>query len=320
MNMHDFLELEYPEKYDFTECTASDAYKQLNSLERFFAYHSCKVKGSTRFETGAAKYNELEVRGVLDGLVEPDSNCILLRDIYALLWEEKYLNFRALFISGETMNSANTTLNEFISSNERENEKLNEFRRKTKSKQNMSIKYLTNRFYDSDGELKTFLDENESLKKFVSIYHTLGNFIPFPEGCNPTRGCGTTSDYWDLALKHIYEYYNVKDCYKNEDAAVIIRKICKNTSKIPNAETNLKKWLDNFGSWKTFIYDNYMSPFVNKNGEPKELWEGHFCGAVLPDFDQCNEYFKNASEWILKRGELMVEAMRKRIREMEETI
>lgn len=320
MNMRSFLNLDHPEKYDFTECTAGDAYKQLNSPERFFAYHSSKVKGSTRFEIGSAKYAELKERGVLDGLVDPDSNCRLLRDIYALLWEEKYLDFRGLFICGETMNSANTTLNEFISSNKREHEKLNEFKNSTKSRQNMSINYLINRFYDSDNELKSFLDETESLKKFLSIYHTLGNFIPFPVGCNPTRGCGTTCDYWDLTLKHIYEYYKIKDSDKTEDAAVIIQKICKNTSKIPDAETNLKKWLDKFGSWESFIDENYMSPFVDENGEPKELWEGHFDGAVLPDFDQCNEYFKNASEWILARGKLMVEVLREKISGMEKTI
>ena len=100
---------------------------------------------------------------------------------------------------------------------------------------------------------------------------------------------------------------------------------------IPLKETVLEaidKWLLSYGSWDTFVETNFLSSFVEKSkyqgvkyGSPKELWKGHFGGAVLPDTpNKCNEYFKNASKWIGKRGKLMVEARRKRIREMEETI
>ena len=38
MTLKEFLNLEKSEEYDFTEYTASDNYKELQELERFFAY------------------------------------------------------------------------------------------------------------------------------------------------------------------------------------------------------------------------------------------------------------------------------------------
>lgn len=103
-----------PERYDFTEEDTSDNYKNLNGLERFFAY-IIKYKGKTcNYEKVKEKYAQLYNQQVFENLVDPDSKCMLLRKIYTILWDERYFDFQGRFISGNTMNSANTTFNRYV--------------------------------------------------------------------------------------------------------------------------------------------------------------------------------------------------------------
>lgn len=291
MTLKEFLNLEKPEEYDFTEYTASDNYKELQELERFFAY---QIEKSV-YENVNQLYTIYLEKDIFKGLVDPDSKCPLLQMIYIILWDEKHLiNCKGdhSLICGETMNSVNTTLNCYIKCTTKENA--------TKLK-NISLYY-------ANEKIKKNLDNNKKLIEFINVYHTLGNFIPFPVDCNSPRGYNNSriKDYWDLTLKYVYDYYHgdknsVQNIYTNSEI-----------------EKKFKDWLDKFGGWETFIDDNYMFPFIDENGRPKELWKGHFGGTVLPGTtDQCNEYFKNAHDWILKRGRIMVEAIHKRIREME---
>lgn len=309
MNMREFLELEHPEMFDFTEEKTSDNYRELQDLERFFAY-IIKFRGKNCcYENVKEKYAELNNQHIFENLVDPDSKCSLVRNIYALLWDEKYLDFRGYFISGETMNSANTTFNKYV-----------KFLPYDKLVSGNGILGVVSLYY-ADNEFKKYLDNSKNLVNFINVYHTIGNFIPFPDGCNSPRGFNNKNieDYWDLTLKYIYDYYH------GDETAI------QNIYANAKIEKKFKDWLDKFGKgkksgkdkWVTFIEKNYMSPFVeNGNGTPKELWEGHFSGAVLPDTsDKCNnEYFKNASKWISERGELMLKALRKRISETEEKI
>lgn len=297
MSMREFWAIDYPEKYnnpesyDFTEENTSDNYKDLNGLERFFAY-MIKYKGKNcSYEKIKEKHRQLYNQNVFENLVDPDSKCRLIRTIYAILWDERYLDFRGFFISGETMNSANTTFNRYV--------QLSSY---NKLKQGKGVLGTINLYYSND-EFKMHLNSNNNLVEFINIYHTIGNFIPFPLGCNSPRGYNNPriEDYWDLTLKYIYDYYHgdknaIQNIYTNFEI-----------------EKKFRDWLDEFGNWETFIDDNYMSPFVYENGKPKELWKGHFGGAVLPEtINQCNEYFKNAYDWILARGELMVKELRKK--------
>ena len=303
MTMREFWAIDYPEKYsnperyDFTEEDTSDNYKNLNGLERFFAY-IIKYKGKTcNYEKVKEKYAQLYNQQVFENLVNPDSKCMLLRKIYTILWDERYLDFRGRFITGNTMNSANTTFNRYV--------QLSPY---NKFKQEKAVLGTISLYY-SNNEFKTHLNSNNNLVEFINSYHTLGNFIPFPVGCNsPRRVSSSIRDYWDLTIACVYNYYaeNKNKIKRKENELYSLEDFLDGENLI-----RFKDWLDEFGGWKTFVEDNYMSSFIDKNGKPKELWKGHFDGAVLPEtIDQCNEYFKNASEWILKRGELMVEAIR----------
>ena len=162
------------------------------------------------------------------------------------------------------------------------------------------------------------LDENNDLIGFVNIYHTLGNYIPFPVGCNSPRGYQNSiiEDYWDLTLYYIYKYYH-------GDKNIVKEKIYKNCGgKKSYVINNFENWLNEFGNWDAFVEKNYMSAFVEENekseneskkyGKPKELWKGHFTDPNKPlpkTLEECNEYFSKATICILKRGLEMAEKL-----------
>ena len=79
-------------------------------------------------------------------------------------------------------------------------------------------------------------------------------------------------------------------------------------------------YINTFESWEKFIKANFLESFVEiekdengkySYGKPKELWEGHFEGELLPtNIYQCIDYFNNSSEWIKLRTELMIEYLK----------
>lgn len=311
MTMKEFLTK--PEEYDFTECTASTEYQELQKLDRFFAYMmKSKVEKKTKYENVNKKYNEYKKNRIFDGLVDPDSNCRLLRDIYKDLWEDKYpYDFtckKESFIYGDTMNSANTIFNKFA--------RLSPYGNSVPDKGILGVISL----YYADTDFKKYLDKSKELVNFINVYHTIGNYIPVPKGVNVWKA-NTFNDCFDLFLAYIYNYYNASEILnRNENSNISLK---------GTVFKNIKGWLDEFGSWDDFVEKNYLSPFVRPGedgkayGKPKELWEGHFNGSALPQGENkdvnrmCNEYFKNAHDWIVARGELMVKALPKKTLEKE---
>ncbi len=138
---------------------------------------------------------------------------------------------------------------------------------------------------------------------FVNVYHTLGNFMPVPVGCNGPRGLSSVQNYWDLTPLNIWKYYSEKEK--------------KYIEYIVNADYSekYKEWLDAFGTWNEFIKGNYLEAFMDYNGKPKQMWDGHFeqyekgdCSrkAALPTSEeQCWDYFGNAAKCINERTKAM---------------
>ena len=122
-----------------------------------------------------------------------------------------------------------------------------------------------------------------------------------------------------MTLKCIKNYY---DSNKDEKwIKLILGEKGKNKEKQIN---RYKNWLNSFGDWKKFVETNFLKAFVhieNESKEPKELWEHHFeqwnegKGTVLPKQEQCNEYFKNATEYIKERTDEMIEILEDKINE-----
>ena len=143
------------------------------------------------------------------------------------------------------------------------------------------------------------------LTDFMEVVYTIGNFLPVPERFNKERSA-PTKDYWDLTLLSIYEYY------RGNGAETKLAELFK--------EDAIRRWLDSFDGWDDFVIRNFQGPFVNKCGChfgcPRELWDGHFTGALLPETpEQFEQFFVNAKARILARGKLMADALKAQLEE-----
>lgn len=333
MNIEEFIKLPAPDRYDFSNDGANEEYNKLDSFEdtyeKFFVYmyeRALSIKNYEEGKAGVMKYGDdyqKECKGKFGKIKDPDSESDLLQEIYKELWhlhDETSLKY-CYTIQGETMNSVNTTLNELYKyKSDREIcietfeqcKERNSIKPKKCTTQGVSIAYIISRYAEKKTEQEEQYDKIEELKSFLSVYHTLGNFIPVPTGCNAPRGTGKLKDYWDLTLKIIYDYYD-----HGEDKIKDI---------VGESKSELyKQWLDSFqekdskkGSWKCFVEKNYLQDFVNRNAEdgsygmPKELWEGHFSGGVLPnEIKQIKQFCTNASNWITARSTQMLKELKK---------
>lgn len=236
--------------------------------------------------------------------------CELTREIFKLLWFEESLK---ICTGGDTMNSFFTTFSNLLASDLKHTSKKlvmgNKMKEQDFSKAgNWSQRKMVALYYHNKD---LFMNQPNYVKKFLNLTYTIGNLIPVPSGCNSPRGCGNTKDYWDLALLAIYNWYtNDNDKY-----------LYDMLNNKENVDT-YKLWLKSFKTWSRFVEANYMQDFVydsNEHGDygvPRELWKGHLYKGVtsLPKTPaQIEEYFNNASEWILRRGKRMVEALEKTI-------
>ena len=308
MTVDEFLSLEKPEEYDFTEDWG-------NSLNQ-------KQKESLREYRTLEPWNKYFEYVRNDAIKDPDTNSMLLQEIYKNLWKDDEIlgccrKSEKARISGETMNSVNVTLNslfaDFI-------ESPNDLRKFREGRQRVSKKYISGLYFDNFKEkqdkFKSYFKEYEHIEKYLSTYHTLGNFIPVPVGCNAPRGKSVVKDYWDLTLACIYNFYaekeNRKDrIYKMVNGFEMEYSIGMMFSGDEPFEKNIKlymKYLNLFKTWSGFVEQNYLTNnFVNGvSGRPKELWEGHFSGKILPETEeQYNNFFKNATTYINARTGVM---------------
>lgn len=252
------------------------------------------------------------------------TTCQLASEIYKALWSEEILAFCARIGSpsgeqketfvGDTLNSVLTTLNELAKS---------KFQEKWWSWKKWKDLYGEDKAHE---KFKQFFDVYPRVKDFVRVAHTIGNFIPWPVGCNALRGTSPQiKDYWDLTLDRIYWWYQ-----KNKEWLKERPQFPKNDMIVGLFDSqmiNFDQYLTAFGSWDNFVKANYMQPFVytmdgrdvpenwpGPFGRPKELWEGHLAKAtpVLPQTkEEIEAFFERATECIRARSRRMVDALRK---------
>lgn len=307
--------------YDFTNDEASENYINLDqdNIEKALVYMALWRESNFTKECQKKGYKS-----------NPDSErySTILQEVFKILWNgenlEECLNSTNIIL-GDTMNSLNTTLKVLY-------EKCIETEERKKERE-ITTKYILNEYSKKKENIKNKLKNVKGLENFLKMYHTLGNYLPFPVGCNSQKGIQPLNDYMDLTLKHIYDYYKRKE--KHNIDTVFTEEIIKiihiiNDSKISEIVGSKRntissdifitfgKWLDSFKDWNGFVEKNYLQSFVesnqNKYGKPKELWIGHFTGEVLPEnLEQCQEYFTNASKWIEERGKQMIVTIKKHI-------
>ena len=162
-------------------------------------------------------------------------------------------------------------------------------------------------------------DKGRVLSFFKSSY-TLGNFIPAP-AVFQKRGFSPSKDYWDLALAAIYNYYLSNDTVGKDTVCTFIRPEPYSLEWLLRGEKNAEKckpWLNCFETWDNFVEQNFMQPFtVTENGSygpPVPLWDDHFLKGGLPqNEDEFQQFFTNATQRILARGEMIAKKVKETI-------
>ena len=147
------------------------------------------------------------------------------------------------------------------------------------------------------------------ITEFLKVVYTVGNFIPIPLKGDFNRKRAKVNfaeDYWDLTLLAVYRYYTRGD--NREDWTELFQ------------EASVCRWLSGYGDgqegWNQFVERNFQQDFVNQEGsgygQPKELWRGHFSGGGKPkEKEQFRAFFTNASAWIQARGVRIAIAVKK---------
>lgn len=317
-NIKNFLEEKLKEYY-FSNEGASDNYKKLEGIEKYLVYKTVARKIRFTKEEKFALFDEVYekwqiIKKFYTGIKDPDSNSKLLQDIYSVLWDIEEKDIRRKdggTIQGETLNSVQTTLDKMYELYERPEHKKQRFYENPehkKQQQKISIKYMVSRYCADGSDRENFSFLGKEFESFIRVYHTLGNFMPIPDGCNCE---GAVKDYWDLKLWCIYKYYH-------ESSDEWIKNLVgEDDEKVKKYE----KWLDAFKSWNNFVEKNYLEAFVNENdkNKPKSLWGNHIDNwikdkQILPKKEsECAEYFKNAAECIKKRTDAMIKELKNKI-------
>lgn len=287
---------ESPETYDFREGIV-EFKEDEDEIDRHIVYQATGIrKVDMAFKEAQNILREHKVfnkNGHADG-------CALIQDIYGTLWPRMILIYckGSKWITGETMNSVNTTMNQLLKEEIKDG--------------GVSIRETIIR-YDNDSDLlKNSIRKYSHAEEFLKAAYTVGNFIPVPVGCNSPRGYKNQNveDYWDLTLDFIYQWYR-SHCDE------ILAKIVKSSENV-----NLyRNWLDAFGSWDQFVVTNFMQDFVHQDaehgifGRPKELWTNHLekNASVLPGVEQLDQFFENAANFIEARSQRMADALRTNI-------
>lgn len=298
-------------RYDFREEIIQ--FPSDDPVDRYYIYKAIGIA-----ETDNDLTYQDQISGEYKVLVEKGEadRSELLKDIYQHIWKTEYLDVctrNGTEFSGDTMNSIFTTFTKWLSAVQA-----------IKGPGQWSNRKVLQRYIDKNEKNESILyaavkeDKDRVLSFFKSSY-TLGNFIPAP-AVFQQRGFSPSKDYWDLALAAIYNYYRSNDKVGKDTVCTFIRPEPYSLEWLLRGEKNAEKckpWLDRFKTWDNFVEQNFMQPFtVTENGSygpPVPLWDDHFLKGGLPqNEDQFQQFFTNATERILARGELIA----KKVKEM----
>lgn len=194
--------------------------------------------------------------------------------LYKLLgWQES----QDSIIRGETINSYLTTFKKAMKLSYNYNFLYNELKLDeiiTIGKKDFP-QYYINLYKNKNYEKFDIIAKNaDNFEKFAELTHTIGNFIVLPHWMNTGR-YNFSKDYWDLTLLSLYEWFNA---FLTEDE-----------------------------SWKKFIKNYYLQPYVNSNYQPEIFWENHsFRNKELEGTEEFSIFLKKVNERIEERGKFII--------------
>lgn len=315
-NIEEFLSMQNAELWDFTnDCECEEYIKIQNPIDKYITYKTLSIDEKKKTEYKEAQELVIITKRQIKGVSDPDTGSNLLQKIYKTLWkdivEKNYMTYKGK-IQADTMTSVTNSLNQYFENKvESKEEKI------ARGKNNLSKYYITELYARNPQEFIERLEKNENLKRFIAIYHTIGNFIPTPHLFNSARsGIGAKHDYWDLTLTKIHEWY-ISDNLEDKDETL---KLLLHTEDI-NSEVvrNCRNWLKDYGNGKEgfekFIKDNYLENFV-ENGIPKMFCNHTWEKPEIPE-NEFDEFFENVNKLIVERGIKIIKKLGENVENMD---
>lgn len=269
--------------YDFTSGYNETYDKEENIIRKFLIYKALMIINSSGYEQTKALVSEKGWDKNFEGLIDPDSKSSLLQDIYKELWNKDMPNYmkRNGNISADTMTSAIVPFCQYLDI------------------ENVFGK-TSNHLYDCIKNEETLVNHFTNLKeeytklnvyRFIRLNHTIGNFIPVPNGFNGARaGTYADDDNWFLTLEKIKEYYE-------SDQKLEHSKINALSDLLHNKEIrNTVEWLEQYSSFDEFINENFLQDYKDCNIK-NFTWNQHKITK-----DNYDDFFQKMCAVILKRG------------------
>ena len=310
MKIVDFLNLEKPEVYDFTEdCTENKQYLATSGFVRFMDYRILS--------------NRKDKLGVDD----PDMKSNLLQAIYKKLWpellEKTYMQQDEEGgigkVCSDTMTSAWTPVRKYFEKHYAE--KIENY------KQRYGLRWASpdvlKGVYAEEKKVQEEIDSSPLLR-FVSLSHTIGNYIPVPRGFNmPRSGVYASHDCWDLTMMKIREFYDTMcpEPFSCPEDLKRIMELLHYDSSILNTIDWLRflaKKENGENPFDGFVKAMYLESYVTDAGEVKAFCKNHDWLHVNPDEywkslsdADFMQFFETASDCIEKRGRAIVEALKR---------
>lgn len=316
-----------PAEYNFElECDYEE-YAALPPIERFLTYKATAVgekilenirKGESDERTAAECYHEAAEFSVDRCCKYPDladcdgwdGKCSLAVDLYETLWgwkEGEQRRGTSIFrtvksfgaLGGDTFNSVQTTLNEYLKVLIEEKEVYRQH-----LKGNASTRFCLQLYCIYGKDYVKQLAEKEELVRLIQLTHTMGSLGLIPEGYNRARGSsGQIRDYFDLSLYNLlHNCDGMSGKYFGED---------EETRK-----HNFTRYI-NF----SFLWDSVekqgntyeVRPLCDSHEMKMHVWDlmGTWTSEnVLPKKEELEQLCGNINNRIIRRG-LFMEAMLK---------
>ena len=140
------------------------------------------------------------------------------------------------------------------------------------------------------------LKDADGMALLKCIYHTVGNFIPIPEGANfrpGSQGEAGNSDHYEFKLNKIKEFFDKESDLINKDEIDQISKRIKIGYSLGSARQNsldkyglerltddaqLRYWIQlewkgGGKTWKDFVEENYLQDFVDSDSSDSDDWK-----------------------------------------------
>lgn len=274
-----------PVQFDLSnDCTKDVSYVCREGYDKYFAYKTQNSVG------------------------DPDLKSVLLQEIYKLLWAEalsqEWMNVRG-WIQSDTMTSVQFTMAEYMK--DTFCTEVKQYMCENPRQRYVSVN-MCKAMYEGMSTVNSQLNGNENFLRFVSVYHTIGNYVPVPRGFNTARsGNFGSHDYWDLTLMMIKEYYDLRDKKKifRKQPEVVLEVLLNS----PDSIYTCKSWLDFYESWNEFVEKNYFQDYVDRNGNVIPFCKGHAWGNGKNKISNYDEFFLNAWRRIEARGYRIVSAL-----------